>query len=155
MIVIGFVFLAAAVAAASVLIAQNNDATLNVKGLGYTWNVHAYWLLVAGLVIAAAAVIGLSLMRRGTTRYVRLRREHRGLVRDHERLVATSHADAGDSRPADERQPVPSPTGYRQSPTGYQADAATDTATDGGGSSGRFSRMMHPRRGSHSQPVQR
>jgi hypothetical protein len=153
-IIIGFVFFAAAVAAASILIAQNYDAMINVHGLGYTWNVHVYWLVVAGLVITAVGLLGLALMRRGSARYRQLRREHRGLVRDHERL-ASSYPAPGDAtavtQVTDRRQPVASTAGPASAPPASEPDGASA----GPGTSGRLSRVIHPRRGSHSQPAQR
>ncbi|HYU04264.1 MAG TPA: hypothetical protein VEL02_10525 [Jatrophihabitantaceae bacterium] len=158
MIVIGFVFFAAAVAGASILIAQNSDTMLDVNVLGYTWNVHVYWLVVAGLVATAVGLAGLLVMGRGVARYRRLRREHRGLVRDHERLAASysaaSETTATGSRVHDQREPVAAAVG----PT--TATSAPAGETDGTGAtsdgSGRLSRIIHPRqRGSHGQPARR
>ncbi len=125
MIVIGFIFFAAAVASASILIAQNNDTMLDVNVLGYTWNVHVYWLVVAGLVATAVGLVGLLVMGRGVARYRLLRREHRGLVRDHERLAASYSAD----------------------------DDGTGATTDGSGRLSRI--IHPRQRGSHGQPARR
>ena len=155
MIVIGFIFLAAAVAGASALIAQNYNTMLDVHVLGYTWNVHAYWLVVAGLVATAVAMAGLLVMGRGIARYRRLRREHRGLVRDHERLAASYSAASettttGPQVPV-EREPVGAAVGPSTAPASEPDEART--STDG---SGRLSRIIHPRqRGSHGQPARR
>jgi hypothetical protein len=157
MIVIGFVFFAAAVAGASILIAQNIDTMLDVNFLGYTWNVHVYWLVVAGLVATAVALAGLLVMGRGVARYRRLRREHRGLVRDHERLAASYSAasettTATGSRAHVEREPVGAAVGPTTATPASESDGAGTTA-DG---SGRLSRIIHPRqRGSHGQPARR
>jgi hypothetical protein len=147
MIVIGFVFFAAAVATASILIAQNYDAMLDVNALGYTWNVHVYWLVVAGLVITAVGIVGLLAMERGIARYRRMRREHRGLVRDHERLAASySAADTVSARVPDQPQPVGSAVG----PFAAEPAPETDGARTAPAASGRLNRIMHPRqRGSH------
>ncbi len=158
MIVIGFVFFAAAVAGASILIAQNSDTMLDVNVLGYTWNVHVYWLVVAGLVATAVGLAGLLVMGRGVARYRRLRREHRGLVRDHERLAAsysaTSETTATTSRAPVEREPVGAAVGpTAASPAPAAETDGIPTTSDG---SGRLSRIIHPRqRGSHGQPARR
>ena len=158
MIVIGFVFFAAAVAGASILIAQNSDTMLDVNFLGYTWNVHVYWLVVAGLVATALGLAGLLVMGRGVARYRRLRREHHKLVRDHERLAA-SYSSASETTATASRVPVErEPVGAAVGPT--TAAPATAAGTDGAPTtsdgSGRLSRIIHPRqRGSHGQPARR
>ncbi len=159
MIVIGFVFLAAAVAGASILIAQNIDTMLDVNFLGYTWNVHVYWLVVAGLVATAVALAALLVMGRGVARYRRLRREHRGLVRDHERLAASysaaSETTATGSRAPVEREPVGAAVGpsTAAAPAAAETEGSSTTTSDG---SGPLSRIIHPRqRGSHGQPARR
>jgi hypothetical protein len=86
MIIIGFVIFAVAVAAAIVAIVQNQSAMVEVHGLGYNWNVHVYWLLVAGLVIAGVGWLGASMMRTGAAHAARMRIERRGLVRENARL---------------------------------------------------------------------
>ena len=167
MIVLGLVVFAAAVAAAVILIAQNSDAMLNVHALGNSWNVHAYWLVVAGLVIAVVAIIALAMIRGGGARYRRLRREHRALVRDHERL-ADSYAS---EHPASE-DVVDRPVGAHHEPvaTMAQRPATADPAGsyprvattapqsgDGPDGSGRLARFMRPRHrdeeGVHGQPT--
>ena len=167
MIVLGLVVFAAAVAAAVILIAQNHDAMLNVHALGNSWNVHAYWLVVAGLVIAVVAIIALAMIRGGGARYRRLRREHRALVRDHERL-ADSYAS---EHPASE-DVVDRPVGAHHEPVATMAqrpatadpagsyprggdDGATVPATgnDGSGRLARFMRPRHREEGVHGQPT--
>ncbi len=86
MIVIGFVILALAVAAAITAIAQNQSAMVEVHGLGYTWNVHLLWVFVAGLVVAFVGFIGIAMMRTGAAHAARLRSERRGLARENARL---------------------------------------------------------------------
>lgn len=86
MIVFGFIIFAVAVAVAIVAIVQNRSAMIDIHGLGYSWNVHAYWVLVAGLVIAAVALLGVAMMRTGAAHAARLRTERRGLVRENARL---------------------------------------------------------------------
>lgn len=162
MIVIGFLFLAAAVAGASILIAQNSDTMLDVNVLGYTWNVHVYWLVVAGLVATAVAMAGLLVMGRGIARYRRLRREHRGLVRDHERLAASYSATEANTRTAEQRVPdqrtpdQPEPVGAAVGPATAEPAAETDDAPTTSDGSGRLSRIIRTRqRGSHGQPARR
>ena len=87
MIVVGFILIAAAVAAAVILIVQNQDA-INVHALGGSWHVDASWLLVAGLVILAVAILGLAIAQTATAHVWRLRRERRKLARENRRLSA-------------------------------------------------------------------
>ena len=86
MIIVGFVLLALAVAAAIVLIAQNPHELMTFHALGNTYTVHAYWVFVAGMVVLAVAAIGLSMMRRGASRGARVRRERRELAAENARL---------------------------------------------------------------------
>jgi membrane protein implicated in regulation of membrane protease activity len=87
MIIIGLLLLAAAVAAAVVLIAQNHAALVDVHALGNTWQVHLYWVLVAGMVVVAVALLGLRAASLGAGRTRRLRRERAVLVRERAGLV--------------------------------------------------------------------
>lgn len=96
MIIIGFLIFAVAVAAAIVAIVQNRTAMVHVNGLGYSWDVHVYWVLVAGLIIAAVGFIGLAMMRAGAVHAARLRTERRGLKRENARL-----AEAANDRPVE------------------------------------------------------
>ena len=86
MVIVGFVLLALAVAAAIVLIAQNPDAMMSFKALGDTYTVHAYWVFVGGMVVLAVAAIGLSIMRSGAAHSARVRRERRDLAAENARL---------------------------------------------------------------------
>jgi hypothetical protein len=86
MIVIGLVIFAIAVAAAIVAIVSNQSAMVQIHALGYTWNVHAYGVLIAGLVIAAVGLIGVAMMRSGAAHSARIRAQRRGLVRENARL---------------------------------------------------------------------
>jgi uncharacterized integral membrane protein len=98
MIVIGFILIAAAVAAAVILIVQNRGA-INVHALGGSWHVDAYWLLVAGLVILAVAILGLVIIQTATAHVWRLRRERRELARENRRLSAQVDASTGSVSP--------------------------------------------------------
>src|SRR5258706_6693238 len=72
MIVIGFILIAAAVAAGVILIAQNRGA-IDVHALGGTWHLDAYWLTVAGLVILAVAILGLAIAKTAAAHVWRFR----------------------------------------------------------------------------------
>ncbi len=54
MFLVGLILFAAAAAAAIIGIVQTRHLVIDVHALGQTWTVHAYWVLVAGLVIATA-----------------------------------------------------------------------------------------------------
>jgi hypothetical protein len=114
MIVVGMLVLAVAVAAAIVAIAQNQSAMVEVHGLGYTWNVHVYWVLVAGLVIAAVAFFGVAVMRAGSAHSARLRTERRNLRRENARLN-----DVAAERPAPAVVNAPEPAAARAE--GYES----------------------------------
>lgn len=101
MVVIGLILLAAAVTAAVVLVVQN-DAIVSLHVFNRSWNVHEYWLAVAGLAVMAAAVLGLGLIRRGMARARRLRREHRQLAAENRSL-----AERVVDEPADAAAPSP------------------------------------------------
>jgi uncharacterized integral membrane protein len=98
MIVVGFILIAAAVAAAVILIVQNRGA-IDVHALGGSWHVDAYWLLVAGLVILAVAILGLVIIQTATAHVWRLRRERRELARENRRLSAQVDASTGSVSP--------------------------------------------------------
>ena len=87
MLILGFLFLAVAVAAAIVLVVQNPHTVVQLHGLGQTWTLHLYWVLLIGLVIGAVAALGLALMRYGTTHSWRIRRERRALAAENRRLT--------------------------------------------------------------------
>jgi hypothetical protein len=87
MIVFGFALIIAAVAAAVILITQNAD-TLDVHALGQTWTISAYWLVVAGLIATAVAVLGLAMVRQAGVRAHRARQSVVPTAAD-ERLMTT------------------------------------------------------------------
>ena len=115
MIVFGFIIFAVAVAVAIVAIVQNRSAMIDVHGLGYSWNVHAYWVLAAGLIVAAVALLGIAMMRTGAAHTARLRTERRGLVRENARL---------------NEQAVDRPAGTVTAPPATNPDAATQARYD-------------------------
>jgi uncharacterized integral membrane protein len=94
MIVVGFILIAAAVAAGVILIVQNRGA-IDVHALGGSWHVDAYWLLAAGLVILAVAILGLAIAKTAAARVWRLRRERRELAGENRRLSAQLGASSG------------------------------------------------------------
>jgi hypothetical protein len=86
MIIVGFVLMALAVAAAIVLIAQNPDAMMTFHALGNTYTTHAYWVFVGGMVVLAVFAVGVSMMRSGAAHGARVRRERRDLAAENARL---------------------------------------------------------------------
>jgi chromate transport protein ChrA len=104
MVIIGVVLIAVAVAAAPVLITQNTGQ-MQIHALGHAWTVSAYWLLVAGLVILAVAVIGLAAIRHSGTR--RLRRERVDLAA--EKLVDQFGLTSYEAQPEDTMAPPARP----------------------------------------------
>jgi hypothetical protein len=109
MIIVGFLIFAVAVAAAIVAIVQNRTAMVHVNGLGYSWDVHVYWVLVAGLVIAAVGFIGIAMMRAGAVHASRLRMERRGLKRENARLsdaVSERSVETAPAAPAVQAAPA-------------------------------------------------
>lgn len=152
MVVIGLILLAAAVAAVAVLVTQNRSAMVDVHGLGYTWHVHLYWVLVAGLVLAFVGFAGMAMMRAGAVHLNQARRERHGLVRENARLnrLAT-HVDQDERRPVltdPPAAPVPAvpveqptvatvastvPSGHHSAPA-YVPDVAAEESTEQPGS---------------------
>jgi uncharacterized integral membrane protein len=125
MIVLGVTLFGLALVSAVILLAQNVD-TVQVHYLGRVWDIHMYWLVVAGLAIAVIAIAGLVLIARGGRRYRQMRREHRLLVRDRERLLA--------SRPAqpvaldDGNATAPVPGGRHHGRLSHPEEALTSSA---------------------------
>lgn len=86
MVVLGLILLLVAVVAAVVLVTQNADARIDVHAFGGTWHVSAFWMAVVGAVILLVGVLGLALMRSGSKRGVRNRRERKQLAQENARL---------------------------------------------------------------------
>ena len=86
MFLVGLILFAAAAAGALIGIVQNRHLVIDVHALGQIWTVHAYWVLVAGVIVAVVGLLGLGIMNRGAERSRRLRRERRALVRENRRL---------------------------------------------------------------------
>ncbi|MBV9823071.1 MAG: hypothetical protein JO144_12600 [Actinobacteria bacterium] len=85
MVLIGLILIAAAVAAAIILVVQN-DGTITVHVFNSDYHMAAYWLAIAGLVIMAVLALGLTAVRAGAAHRMRLRRERRELLRENRRL---------------------------------------------------------------------
>lgn len=87
MLVLGLILLVIAVVAAVVLVTQNNSATVDIHAFGGTWQASAFWMAVVGAAILLVAVLGLSLIKAGSARNLRIRRERRQLARENARLA--------------------------------------------------------------------
>jgi hypothetical protein len=87
MVVLGLVLIALAVAAVAVFVVQNRTDFVTVHALGQTWSGHLYWLVVAGLIIAAVALLGLMLVRAGGAHAWRVRRDRRTLAQERKSLA--------------------------------------------------------------------
>jgi hypothetical protein len=84
---------------------------VTVHVFNQSWSVDMRWLLIAGLVLTAVGLFGLSMMRLGSARYMRLAGERRALAAENKRL--TKRAAAADKAPrtapaAQPRASVPS-----------------------------------------------
>ena len=79
MIILGFLLIILSVAAAVILIVQNTG-NVDVSALGQSWTIPALWLVVAGLVAMAVAVIGVVLIRQARPRVPQVRGAHERLV---------------------------------------------------------------------------
>jgi hypothetical protein len=112
-IIVGLFLFAAAVATAATLILQNRASIVRVHALGHTWSGHLYWVLVAGLIIALAGVVGLAIMRRGLSRARGRHRERAELLADNKRLTERlgdpddSSFFSGDTEATDAAAPGP------------------------------------------------
>ena len=88
MIVMGLLFFLAAAIVGVALISQNT-ADITIHAFKWTWTMSPYWLVVAGLVIAVVAIIGVVMMVIGAGHRRRLWRAasaHRA-ARDEARLA--------------------------------------------------------------------
>lgn len=118
MVLIGLLLIAAAVAAAIILVVQN-DGMITVHVFNSDYQMHAYWLAIAGLAIMAVLALGLLALRIGTAHRVRRRRERRELLRENRRLseqaaatpaATPSRHPMGDTSGATAAEPVRSRT---------------------------------------------
>jgi ABC-type branched-subunit amino acid transport system permease subunit len=91
MIVLGLLFFLAAAIVGVALIAQNTD-DVTIHAFKWDWNIQLYWMVVAGLAIAAVAILGVVMMVIGSAHRRRLWRAasaHRASAREDARLVMT------------------------------------------------------------------
>ena len=96
MIVIGFILVGLAVAAALVLVLQNLDPTITVHALGQTWtNVHGYWALIGGIIIGVVGMLGLAGWAAASRRARVLRRERNNLARERNELARENERLSG------------------------------------------------------------
>jgi hypothetical protein len=120
MVLIGLLLIAVAVAAAIILIVQN-DGTIVLHVFNSDYDVKAYWLAIAGLAIMAVLALGLWALRVGTAHRVRRRRERRELLRENRRLSEQAAAT-----------PDPATSAPLRRGTTDQAAAGGATATEPG-----------------------
>lgn len=115
MIILGFLMIILAVAAAVILIVQNTN-DIDVTALGQSWTVPALWLVVAGLVAMAVAVIGLVLVRQARPRVPQVRGAHERTVptqmsrearQDEEALDARRDVHGEEAAPTEEQPSLP------------------------------------------------
>lgn len=98
MVLIGLLLIAAAVAAAIILVVQN-EGNITVHVFETEYEIAAYWLAIAGLVIMAVLALGLLALRIGAAHAARRRRERRELVQENRRLserAASLNSPGGD-----------------------------------------------------------
>lgn len=127
MVVLGFILLALAVAAVCILIGANTGQ-VEVSALGGTWTVELYWLVVAGVVLTAAAILGILMIVIGGARARRQRTRHRDLERENRRLAsqvgsapaATQDSDGKRGVDGDTRHVQPAADAFPPAP-GYAA----------------------------------
>ncbi|MCW2603249.1 MAG: hypothetical protein JWN61_1384 [Pseudonocardiales bacterium] len=122
MVVLGFIVLALAVAAVCVLIGANTG-DVDVSALGGTWTVQMYWLVIAGVVLTAAAMLGILLIVLGGARARRQRTRRRELERENRRLASqvgepTEASSSGSKRPVEgeTRHVQPAPEAFPPAP---------------------------------------
>jgi hypothetical protein len=96
-IAVGLVLFGVATAAASILIAQNAQTVVEVHALGQAWTGHLYWVLVAGIVIAAVAALGIAAINLAGAR-IRLARRERGLFAAENERIADARDGIGHAR---------------------------------------------------------
>jgi uncharacterized integral membrane protein len=87
MVILGIIVLALAVAAVIVLIGANTG-DVDVHALGGTWTVQVYWLVVLGVALTAAAMVGILLIVIGAARARKHRNQRRELERENKRMAS-------------------------------------------------------------------
>ena len=102
MIVLGLLFFLAAAIVGVALISQNTD-DITIHAFKWSWTMHPYWLVVAGLAIATVAILGVVMMVIGAGHRRRLWRAasaHRASARDEARLALLPTQYVGPTAPA-------------------------------------------------------
>ena len=127
MLVLGFVLLALAVAAAIVAIVQNPHVMVNVDVLGANHSMHAYWVFVAGMVVLAVAAIGISMMRAGAAYTARRRRERRDLAAENARLSQRAVQTPVMTQPVTDERMAGQPVATDREGRAYADDSSTPT----------------------------
>lgn len=127
MFVLGLIVLAAAVVGSvELIIANTQPVTLHMWG--WTWHFDAFWLAVCGAVLITAAWLGLGAMRIAAVHQMRIRREHKELAAENERLAArvksAEPADAKTHRPMFGRNRPAQPQQYAAPVTATAPPAA-------------------------------
>jgi hypothetical protein len=102
-ILIGFIIVAAVVALGVDIGMENSHSRLSIEAFGHAFSQRPWVVIVIGAVCGAMAIIGLSAMASGAARRRRLWLEHRGAVRERDRL-AKQLADLRAGR--DQTEPV-------------------------------------------------
>lgn len=133
MFLVGLILFAAAAAAAIIGIVQNRNHVIDVHALGQTWTMHAYWVLVAGVIVAVVGLLGLSIINRGAERSRRLRRERRALARENRRLsklAADNRDDIASKRAANAYPAMDVPAPDRPMPAAAASTSELDPYHD-------------------------
>ena len=133
MFLVGLILFAAAAATALIGIVQNRNLVIDVHALGQTWTMHAYWVLVAGLIVAGVGLLGLAIINRGAERSRRLRRERRALARENRRLsklAADNRDDIASKRAANAYPAVDVPAPDRPMPAAAASTSQPDSYHD-------------------------
>ena len=102
MIVLGLLLFLAAAIVGVALISQNTD-DITIHAFKWSWTMHPYWLVVAGLAIATVAILGVVMMVIGAGHRRRLWRAasaHRASARDEARLALLPTQYVGPTAPA-------------------------------------------------------
>ena len=102
MIVLGLLLFLAAAIVGVALISQNTD-DITIHAFKWSWTMHPYWLVVAGLAIATVAILGVVMMVIGAGHRRRLWRAasaHRANARDEARLALLPTQYVGPTAPA-------------------------------------------------------
>jgi hypothetical protein len=103
MILIGLIFIGAALTV-GIDVWQQDSGHVLVQGFGHTFSQPPWVVLVVGAVCGALLVLGLGLLDGASARGRRLRREHRALLRERDRLAEQAQAErAGRERAERER----------------------------------------------------